>query len=117
MAALFPGGSSSLTVARDGGRATGQISISVTPSEALNVCRWLRCHPDLRFLAVPSSGPGALLYSHAIVLERTVQGQLIHQGDVQDTLFEQLGVQTAIFYNQRLYRDAVIYAFNLSVAR
>ena len=78
MIELFPAGRGAFTAVRDGGRPTGQIGVAVIPSEALNVCRWLRSLPE-GFIAVTASGPGAFAYNSAVVLERLSQGSSYHR--------------------------------------
>ncbi|KOO30488.1 hypothetical protein Ctob_015205, partial [Chrysochromulina tobinii] len=50
----------------------------------------------------------------AIAVEKTVKGQVVHQGAVQETLFHQLGVQSAVIFNQREFPNCAIYAFSIT---
>ena len=110
---LFPAGSSAFSPNKDGGRPTGQICVQVALSEADGFCEWLHSHPA-GFIAIVASGRKVFSYTHAVVVDKLHNGQLVHQAEVQGALYAQLGVQSAVFYNAREFRDSVIYAFSLA---
>jgi hypothetical protein len=109
----FPAGKAAFSLVKDSGRPTGQIAVQVHVDYADSFCDWLRQRRD-GFLAIIVDGPRAFAYEHAIAVEKTVKGQVVHQGAVQETLFHQLGVQSAVIFNQREFPNCAIYAFSIT---
>ena len=82
---LFPAGSSAFSPNKDGGRPTGQICVQVALSEADGFCEWLNSLPA-GFIAIVASGRNVFSYTHAVVVDKLHNGQLVHQAEVQGAL-------------------------------
>ena len=48
------------------------------------------------------------------MIPKTLDGQIIHQADLQKAIFFLTDQESAIFYNNREYKDCTIYAFKLT---
>ena len=112
---FFPAGNKAYSLVKDGGRPSGQIAVQVKADFAVNFCDWLNQRRD-GFIAIVVDGPQAFTYTHAVAVEKTIRGQVVHQGEVQETLFHQLGVPSAVLFNQRDFPNCAIYAFTLTPA-
>ncbi|KOO52712.1 hypothetical protein Ctob_016409 [Chrysochromulina tobinii] len=112
-AAIFPGGNRAFTVARDGGRATGQIIVNASVDESPRLRSWLKSLSAGYLVSVAASDE----YNYAVAVEKQFQGRPVHLAEVQAAIYTQLGVETTIFYNNREYKNCAIFAFMLTDAQ
>ena len=50
---------------------------------------------------------------HRVAVEKTYEGRPIHQGEVQMAIKNQTGQDSAVFYNNKDFKNSTIYAFHL----
>ena len=65
-AAIFPGGNRAFTVARDGGRATGQIIVNASVDESPRLRSWLKSLSAGYLVSVAASDE----YNYAVAVEK-----------------------------------------------
>ena len=85
----------------------------VAADEVQNLRLFLQ-HSVENCCVVVTSGPWALVPTHAIAVEKMYEGRPIHQGEVQAAIKNQTGQDSAVFYNNKDYKNSAIYAFRLS---
>ena len=109
---IFPMGKDAFSLVKDGGLPTGQIAMLVAEEEVTNLTKYLQYAVE-NCCVVATSGPTALVPTHAIAVEKTHEGRPIHQGEVQMAIKNQTGQDCAIFYNNKDFKNSAIYAFHL----
>ena len=109
---IFPMGKDAFSPMKDGGLPTGQIAMLVAVEEVTNLTKYLQFAVE-NCCVVATSGPTALVPTHAIAVEKTYEGRPIHQGEVQMAIKNQTGQDSAVFYNNKDFKNSVIYAFHL----
>jgi hypothetical protein len=109
---IFPTGKDAFSLVKDGGLPTGQIAMLVAVEEVTNLTKYLQYAVE-NCCVVATSGPTALVPTHAIAVEKTHEGRPIHQGEVQMAIKNQTGQDSAVFYNNKDFKNSAIYAFHL----